>query len=480
MTLFHIGIFLVISLLAGGFIPPKNRGIFYVIASILAIFWLQPASPIRHLDFWLPFTGLFLTVVTWFSANTSFDHRKTWFTLGIISILIFAICSLRYLEPACCITASRPPTMIQVTIITLSLIILFAIVFHFSPSHKGVTIFLGILILSIFILLKTEIFSFYLSKTLRMVTSQDQTLANALDIRWIGFSYLAFRLLHYLRDHQAGKIPSHSLNDFVAYALFFPAYTAGPIERFPRFLENIHKTTEDKSIRWHLSSEDFSQGSIRIVVGIFKKFVLADTLAIISLNSQNADQINSTFWAWLILYAYAFRIYFDFSGYTDIALGMARYMSIHLPENFTAPYMKTNLTTFWNSWHITLAQWFRAYVFNPLTRSMRTAKIHFPTWLIIISAQLCTMILIGLWHGVTINFAVWGLWHAIGLFVHNRWSDWRKSHPFSWENNTWVKYSLTFSSWFITFNYVVLGWVWFALPNPQLTWRVFGKLFGAG
>ncbi len=480
MTLMHIGIFLVVSLLAGGLIEQKTRGIFFVVANILAIFWLQPISPIRHLDFWLPITGLFLTVLTWFSVNASLDRRKTWLTIGIIAIEILAICSLRYLEPACCLTASRPPTILQVASIVLPLIIIFAVIFRFFPAWKGLTIFVGVLILVIFILLKTEIFSFYLSKFLRIITAQDQTMASALDIRWIGFSYLAFRLLHYLRDHRAGKIPSHSLNDFIAYALFFPAYTAGPIDRFQHFLENLYKTEENDRAHWHLSSEDFYQGSMRVVVGIFKKFFLADTLAIISLNSQNALQIKSTFWAWLILYAYAFRIYFDFSGYTDIALGMARYMGIQLPENFIAPYWKTNLTTFWNSWHITLAQWFRAYIFNPLTRAMRTAKIRFPTWSIIICAQLCTMILIGLWHGVTINFAFWGLWHAVGLFVHNRWSDWRKSHTFGWENSAWAKYSLAWASWFITFNYVVLGWVWFALPDPQMTWRVFGKLFGAG
>jgi len=97
------------------------------------------------------------------------------------------------------------------------------------------------------------------------------------------------------------------------------------------------------------------------VIGLFKKFALADSLALIALNAVNAGQVKSSGWMWLILYAYAFQIYFDFSGYTDIAIGMGRWLGIRLPENFAHPYLKPNLTLFWNSWHITLAQWFRAY-----------------------------------------------------------------------------------------------------------------------
>lgn len=478
MTLLHIGIFLVVSLLAGVFIPPKHRGMFFLIASLLAIFWLQPISPIRHLDFWLPFSGIIITIFAWFSTQLLSYPRRTWIITGIIAIVLLSVCFLRYLEPVCCITASRPPPLIQVISLILPLVTLFYLALRFIPSRKFISIFLGIIILGLFIILKTDFLSFHLSKYLRTLTNQDQNLASAIDLQWIGFSYLAFRLLHYLRDCQTGKIPPHTLDDFLAYALFFPTYTAGPIDRFPRFLDNLHKLKEQHTIRWHLSAEDFYQGSVRVVIGIFKKFVLADTLAIISLNSYNALQINSTFWAWLILYAYAFRIYFDFSGYTDIAIGMAKFMGISLPENFTAPYLKSNLTTFWNSWHITLAQWFRAYLFNPLTRALRTSQSHFPAWSVILCAQLCTMLLIGLWHGVTINFAAWGLWHAFGLFVHNRWSDWRKNHYFEWENKPGFHQMLTFGSWIITFNYVVLGWVWFALPDPNLSWSVFCLLFG--
>lgn len=478
MTLLNIAIFLFISLFAGLFISPKNRGSFFLIANILAIFWLQPVSAIRHLDFWLPLSGLLLVIAAWVSTQSTYDRRQTARTLGVIVIVVLFICILRYVEPICCLTASRPPAILQVLSVVLPITFIIFLSIRYFPERKIHSIALSILILIIFVLLKTEYLSIYVSKFLRLLTDQDQNIASSIDLRWVGFSYLAFRLLHYLRDHQTGKIPPHNLKDFIIYTLFFPAYSAGPIDRFPRFLDDLQKIPEDQSKRWHLSSEFFFDGSVRIVRGIFKKFVLADTLALISLNSQNALQIQSTFWAWIILYAYAFRIYFDFSGYTDIALGIAKYIGIQLPENFAAPYLKLNITLFWNSWHITLAQWLRTYIFYPLTRAMRTAQINFPAWMIILCAQLCTMLLIGLWHGVTINFAIWGLWHAIGLFLHNRWSNWRKNHFFEWENNTVVKNINKCISWFITFNYVTLGWVWFALPDTHTTWRVFRLLFG--
>jgi alginate O-acetyltransferase complex protein AlgI len=153
---------------------------------------------------------------------------------------------------------------------------------------------------------------------------------------------------------------------------------------------------------------------------------------------------------------------------------------IKLPENFDKPYLKPNLTAFWNSWHMTLAQWFRAYYFNPLTRSLRTGKLHLPISAIIFIGQLSTMILIGLWHGVTWNFFIWGIWHGFGMFFHNRWSEFIKGKLPDSSHNTRLQRLPVLISTFITFNYVTLGWVWFALPYPGLSWDVLTRLFGYG
>ncbi len=128
--------------------------------------------------------------------------------------------------------------------------------------------------------------------------------------------------------------------------------------------------------------EDLLQGGLRIATGCFKKFVLADALSLFALNEVNAPLLKSSGWAWLLLYAYSFRLLLDFSGYTDIAIGLGSVMGFSLPENFHRPYLKADLTSFWNSWHITLAQWFRAYVFNPLTRALRgrTVELSLRGW----------------------------------------------------------------------------------------------------
>ena len=198
-----------------------------------------------------------------------------------------------------------------------------------------------------------------------------------------------------------GRLPEFSLREFMTYSVFFPAIASGPIDRVERFLTDLRSKAA-------LSAHSLLAGGERIVLGIFKKFVIADTLAILALNAANASQIHSALWMWICLYAYAFRIYFDFSGYIDIALGLGRWMGFALPENFNRPYLQPNLTAFWNSWHITLAQWFRSYFFNPLTRALRSSR-KLPVGAVILIGQLATMVLIGLWHGVTWNFALWGL-----------------------------------------------------------------------
>jgi alginate O-acetyltransferase complex protein AlgI len=295
-------------------------------------------------------------------------------------------------------------------------------------------------------------------------------LATPFDIRWIGFSYLAFRLVHVIRDAAAGRLPRLPLDQFVLYALFFPAYTAGPIDRVQRFVGDLQKSFPVR--------ETLLPAGQRLVIGIFKKFALADGLALIALNDTNALQIIEPGWGWVILYAYALRIYFDFSGYTDIAIGLGMLVEVKLPENFENPYFKPNLTAFWNSWHITLAQWFRAYYFNPLTRTLRGRKSPIPA--VIFLTQVTTMILIGLWHGVTWNFFIWGAWHGLGLFVHNRWSEAFRVRYAAWEASPRVKVVLNGAGVLLTFHFVTLGWVWFALVEPGTSWGFLGKLLGAG
>ncbi len=294
-------------------------------------------------------------------------------------------------------------------------------------------------------------------------------MALAQDIRWLGFSYIAFRLLHTIRDRMSGRLPPVSLSEYMIYVIFFPTLTAGPIDRIERFVGDLRRPLA-------LSTAEVGDAGNRLLVGLFKKFAVADLLAMIALNATNALQVHSTGWAWVLLYAFSLQIYFDFSGYTDIALGLGKLLGFRLPENFNKPYLKPNLTQFWNNWHITLTQWFRAYFFNPLTRALRSGKKNLPIPLIIFLTQLATMVLIGLWHGVSLNFVAWGLWHGLGLFIHNRWSELTRAR-FIAMSPRWQS-GLNIVGILVTFNFVAFGWVFFTLPDLSVSITYFRLLFG--
>jgi len=328
-----------------------------------------------------------------------------------------------------------------------------------------------ILILCILVILKSQFLSLTMSIFLRRINGQLITLSAASDFVWIGFSYFSFRLIHSILDRERLIKLNISLRDYLTYLLFFPSYIAGPIDR----LENFEKQIEfiDKKN----TQSDFINGFIRIIRGMLFKFIIADSLAIISLDSRIANQIVATTWAWVIVYCYAFRIFFDFAGYTDIAVGIAKLAGITLSENFNRPYLSRNITLFWNNWHITLTQWFRIYYFNPLTRFLRKNFGKLSPGFIIFFTQITTMVLIGLWHGISWNFVIWGLWNGIGLFLHNRWSAIvvpnikviRGLKETRWGN---------IASVILNFNFIAIGWVWFALPSLKDSTLIFGKLFG--
>ncbi|MBN2499592.1 MAG: MBOAT family protein [Anaerolineales bacterium] len=468
MTLTNLLIFSAASLLIGLFLYQKQaRNWLLLVGSVLALYWLQPSTPIRNLDFWLPTATLALTVFAWAATRPPETEqlRTDWITGVVLLATVLGVALMRSLPVQ--LTPTRPPQTYQVLIGLVVIATLGTVLARLRNLKTGLIWCLFALILALFVVLKTEPLALAASRGLRNLTGQSTDLATVFDIRWLGFSYVAFRLLHTLRDRLTGRLPELGLREFVTYTIFFPAFTAGPIDRVQRFVDNLEA-------EFRLDAGRFTSAATRIVVGVFKKFALADSLALIALNAANAQQSTSTLWTWVLLYAYAFRIYFDFSGYTDIAIGIGQLVGITLPENFERPYLKTNLTAFWNAWHITLAQWFRAYFFNPLTRTLRKHKFSVPA--IILVGQLGTMVLIGLWHGATWNFAIWGAWHGLGLFLHNRWADFAKVHFTN--RSPAMQRAASVAGALLTFHFVALGWVWFALPTPALAVDVFQKLFG--
>lgn len=468
MSILQLFILAAIALLVGQL--KKGRSLALLGVSAIVIYWLQPAQEPVTLTFWFPTATLAVTFLAWLLTSTP-EVRNWMQNLPAAAILLGVIVVMdlnRYFSAEQIFTTATPrPQWLGVFFVVLLIVTFFASRFRQFPTAFFVAATIGLVLL--FVLIKVPS---VLSMVFEVLSSMRGKAANGFTaLSWLGFSYVAFRLLHTILDRNAGRLPPVPLAEYVNYVIFFPSFVAGPIDRLERFIRDLNAPLA-------LSKEDWVEAGARFFMGLFKKFVIADALAWIALNDVFAQEVKSPAWTWILLYSYSLRIYFDFSGYTDIAIGLGRLLGIRLPENFASPYLKPNLTQFWNSWHMTLTQWFRSYFFNPFTRAMRSGKQPVQAVLVILVAQTVTMVLIGLWHGVTVGFILWGLWHGAGLFIQNRWSDYMKVHTPAWGKVGAGQMVLKYSGIFLTFHFVSLGWLFFAITTPAKAWKVMGILFG--
>ncbi|NJL94029.1 MAG: hypothetical protein HC915_10005 [Anaerolineae bacterium] len=394
--------------------PARWRQWTLMLLSVVAMYWLQPALPIRNLDFYLPLATLGLALGVWAVTATAPFSRQDALALGLTAAVVIGLSATRYLIPELRPTPSRPPAT-AIVIVIIAVASGFGLPLWRWARGQGRALALALLgLIGVFIQMKTPALTENLAAGLRTWAGQSTDLASVNDLQWLGFSYVAFRLIHLLRDRQSGRLPHLPLREHLTFVIFFPAFTAGPIDRAERFREDWERLPTERLF----AAPRVTVGLGRIAVGLFKKFVLADTLALFALNAANAEQLQTSAGAWLLLYAYAFRLYLDFSGYTDIAIGIGILFGVTLPENFDRPYLKNNITAFWQSWHMTLSNWARFYVFSPLSRALLRRKPRPNPDLIVFASHLATMLVIGLWHGVTVNFMIWGAWHGVALFIH--------------------------------------------------------------
>ncbi len=224
----------------------------------------------------------------------------------------------------------------------------------------------------------------------------------------LGISFFTFEFFHYAWDRRAAKTEAGSLGEYLAFILFFPTMVAGPIKRYQDFLPKLRA----ECVNW---SNDWERGFSRILTGLVKKFAIADLMTAWTDHLNMRDIAIAHRWAlplWLL--AYGVKIYADFSGYSDIAIGSAKLFGIAVPENFDWPYGRRNIQRFWQCWHISLTRWLTDYVFIPLGGSrVATWRIYFNV--------IAVMFISGLWHGAGVNFIVWGLLHGVMLAVHRAW-----------------------------------------------------------
>jgi alginate O-acetyltransferase complex protein AlgI len=288
---------------------------------------------------------------------------------------------------------------------------------------------------------------------------------------WLGISYLLFRLLHVVLESRRNQLPDLKPGEMIVYALFPASFIAGPIDRFPRFKSDLDQAGQPFQFNFA------ADGIWLVLIGAFKKFVIADFLAKLPLDLAQYPSVTPAPYLWLALYGYGFLLYFDFSGYTDMAIGVARLIGFHLPENFNAPYVKTNLARFWQSWHITLSFWARDYVFLPLARTLRMRAEWLPANGAALLCHLATMLVIGLWHGFAWTFVAWGVWHGVGLFIVKLWGDWRRPRARRAATSGRLGWG-ALPTWFLTFNFVMLGWVFFQTSDLSIALTTLERLFG--
>jgi alginate O-acetyltransferase complex protein AlgI len=268
----------------------------------------------------------------------------------------------------------------------------------------------------------------------------------------IGISFFTFHAISYLVDIRLRKIkPSESPIDFGMYFVFFAHLIAGPIVRYSELEGQIRSRI--------ITANSFSRGIYRFSLGLGKKIIIADSLSTIT-NRIYGTPFNeiSTSLAWLAIVAYSFQIYFDFSGYTDMGIGLAKIFGFDFPENFEQPYRAQSVTEFWRRWHMTLSRWFRDYLYIPLggnQSSLRRTCINL----------LLVFFLCGLWHGASYPFIVWGLYYGVLL---------------SMERILLSYYGVRLKGapgMVATFFLVTLGWVFFRSPNLEFAFKLITIMF---
>ncbi len=268
----------------------------------------------------------------------------------------------------------------------------------------------------------------------------------------IGLSFFTFQGLSYIIDVYRNTVPVQKNPLYIAlYISMFPQLIAGPIVRYEHVAREIETRTENLS--------DIEGGIARFIIGLSKKVMIADVLAYVSdqIFGLELEQLTSAV-AWLGIICYTFQIFFDFSGYSDMAIGLGRILGFHFPENFNVPYVSCSITEFWRRWHISLSNWFRDYLYIPLGGN-RKGNVYIHLFIVF----MCT----GLWHGAEYTFVCWGIWH--GIFIILERLNKRKERKIS------VPKCM---GWSYTMFIVMVGWILFRSRDISYAIGFLRTIFG--
>jgi alginate O-acetyltransferase complex protein AlgI len=269
----------------------------------------------------------------------------------------------------------------------------------------------------------------------------------------IGISFYTFQILSYTVDVYRGNVEAQ--RHFITLAMYislFPQLIAGPIVRYRTIVEDLRDRSH--------TVEAFAEGAQRFTIGLAKKVIVANNIGLLWTAALETSQ-PSVLLAWLGIIGFAFQIYFDFSGYSDMAIGLGRMFGFRFPENFNYPYISRTVTEFWRRWHISLGRWFRDYVYIPLGGN----RVSYVKW---IRNIFVVWFLTGLWHGAAWNFAIWGVYFGVLL----------------WVERTFLAAFLQRLPRFVGHAYVLfavlVSWVVFQLDTPSQIFGYFADLFALG
>jgi alginate O-acetyltransferase complex protein AlgI len=272
----------------------------------------------------------------------------------------------------------------------------------------------------------------------------------------VGISFYTFQTLSYSIDIYRGKIePCNNIFDFAFFVSFFPQLVAGPIVRASEFLPQISRP-------YYLSKSAFGVAVYLIMAGLLKKVVISDYISVNFVDRVfETPELYSGFMNLMAVYGYSIQIYCDFSGYSDMAIGLAALLGFKLPVNFNSPYKAVNITDFWRRWHISLSSWLRDYLYISMGGNRRGKLKTYRNLFL-------TMLLGGLWHGAAFKFIIWGGLHGVGLAVHRIWKRFGVSSEKKWVH---------ILSALVTFHFVAFCWIYFRAADVPTVKAMLSTIF---
>ena len=273
----------------------------------------------------------------------------------------------------------------------------------------------------------------------------------------LGISFFTFQQIAYLIDCSKGKAREHTFTHYALFVTFFPQLIAGPIVRYDQIMPQFSRLRT-----FGLSYRNIALGIALLSLGLFKKLVIADTLSPWVAALFDSSSTPTFFEAWAGTLSYTFQIYFDFSGYSDMALGLGKLFNIDLPLNFNSPYKATSVIEFWRRWHISLSTFLKDYLYIPLGGSRKGTLRRYGNLMI-------TMLLGGLWHGASWNFVIWGGLHGMFLSVNHLFRSFTRNTPPRMPR---------WAGWLLTFTPVVFAWVFFRATSFSRAWEILKGMFG--